>query len=229
MKNIKTKLLALGMATMMVASATGCSFSFSFGGGKFSKASKKITNAAKEACDAEKASNKQRKAILKGSAITSGDFEDGAYCTLTSSEAENYELTLQCAEAGDLKNVTIFYKIVDNDGILSAVYELVDKDLAQDYYDELIDNINENVFSDERMEQLDYYSDHEWGIDDENDDEFMAFNRTEEGDGCDICYVKIDGAVVTYIYCSGHMSGDVYDEFFDFIEAAGCPDPESLV
>lgn len=229
MKNMKSKLLALGMATMMVASATGCSFSFSFGGSKFSKASNKMVKSAEEACGAEKVSSKQRKAILKGGA-TSGGFEDGAYMKFSSSEAEGFELVLQCAEAGDLKNVTIFYKIDDNFGIMAAVYELDDKDLAEEYYEELVETADDSLFSDERMGQLDAtFSDHEFGIDDEKDDEYLAIQRTEEGDGCDIVYAKMDGKVVTYVYCTMEVSSDLYDESLEFLEGIGCQDPEELL
>ncbi|MBQ0011399.1 MAG: hypothetical protein KBT07_01685 [Clostridiales bacterium] len=229
MKNIKTKLLALGMVATMIVGATGCSFSFSIGGSKYSKASKKFTNAAKEACGAEKANSKQRKAFRQGD-IDADGFEDGVYCVFSSSEAEGYELTLQCAEAGDLEGVTLFYKIEDNHGIMAAVFDLENKDLAQDYYDGYLEECQDNLFSEERMEQLDAaFTDHEWAVDDDAEDEYLAIQRSDEGNGCDIVYLKVSGTLVYYVFYTGSCGSDVYDEFLDFMDEADFPNPEGLL
>ncbi len=228
MKNIKTKLLALGMVATMIVGATGCSFSFSIGGSKFDKASKKLTNAAKEACGAEKAGTKQRKALLSGD-ITTEDFEDGVYCNFSSSEAEGFELNLPCAEAGDLDDFTLFYKIQGNHGIMSAVFELEDKDLAQEYFEGYVEDTNSFLFSEERMDQLDStFSDHEWAVDDSADDEFIAMQRSEEGNGCDVVYLKVSGKLMYYVYYTGDCE-DFFEEFQDFMAEAGYPDPEGIL
>lgn len=226
MKNVKTQALALIMTSALIFGVTGCSFSINFGSGKkFNQASKKMINAAQTACDAEKANSKQRKAIMKGNTANE-DFSDGAYYNFTTSEAKSYELQIQSSEAGDMDRATLFIKNDSNNNQIGAlIVEVDDEELAHDYFEDYIEYSEVEAFSSERLEQLEAQcSDFEWAIDDSSDDEYIAILSSEELDGCQAVYCKVDGKVFTYIFVSAEVSSDMYDEFFDFLEEADYPD-----
>lgn len=214
------RIAVAGMAIVLCMSAAGCSL---LGGSKYKKASKKLIKAAEKACDAEEASKKQKKAIVT-SDRNSPVLEDGAYITFTGEEYDDAKSENSQYDDGEISNATMFMKTEDGSGIAAGVMEFEDKDLASDYYDMMVEDVNE----DEIEEIADYYEDFVYFFEEEDEEVSFMYDNADDGKANGM-YIKLNGNVIIMVAYTGTDDCDLLDEFYDFMREAGYPDFEEML
>lgn len=214
------RIAVAGMAIVLCMSAAGCSM---LGGSKYKKASKKLIKAAEEACDAEEASKKQKKAIV-ASDINDPSLEDGAYVTFSGEEYDDTKSENSKYDDGEVTNATMFMKTEAGSGIAAAVMEFDDKDLAADYFDLMTEDVDEDEIEDYAA----YYDDFVYFFEDEDEEVSFMYDNADEGKSNGM-YFKLDGKVIIMLAYTGADDCDLLDEFYDFMREAGYPDFEEML
>lgn len=210
------------MAAVCVMGMTGCA-----GGGKFKSTSSKIQKAAINSADASEASKKQKKTMMSSGFEPSDDiFSDGCYYTLSSDEAKESTFGLDCVEEGDVKNAFIFVKSEEGSYVIAEVYELADKDLAQDVYDELLGSLEVDEKS---LKKKAKSSDLEYGFGEESDTKYSVLAISDEQNMATGIYLKLDGKVVTVAAYVGKADADIYTEYLDVMFDSKLEDMEGLL
>ena len=217
------KMIACGMTIILTVSMTGCSL----GGNKYKKASEKMIAAAENCCDAEEMSKSQKKKIIKNDLMTNiTKAGESVYVTLGQDDLDKMDDDEDGAfSIENFKNVTIFMR---NDeklqgAITSMVFEMVDKDVAEELFDYYVDSMRLK----ERKKEWKHASEGEFAIDDESDDT-VAFIASVDN-YCMSGYIHIDGKIVTVCSFSGDPETDVLEEYYDFMREAGFRDMEALL
>ena len=216
------KILATVMAAVCVMSMTGCS-----GGGKFKSTTNKIQKSAINDADASEASKKQKKAMMSDSFDPSDDiFNDGCYYTLTSDEAKESTGGLDCVEEGDIKNAFIFVKSEEGSYVIAEVFELAEKEIAQDVYDEFLGTLEVDEKS---LKKSAKNSDLEYGFGEDSDTSYSVLAISDEQNKASGIYLKLDGKVVIVAAYNGNADADIYTEYLDVMFNSKLEDMEGLL
>lgn len=197
------KIIALGLTAAMAFTLAGC-------GSAFKSTSNKIAKALDDA-DYEK---------IEEDDYDEDDMEDyakdGFYVTLTDEDniedlADSFDF-----DEDDVKSVFAACKM-DKDGVLMAmVYEFSDKDAAQDFYDDMVDEAEDEVDDAE-----------EWDaeVETNEDDDFFQYASVMDDKDWDIYLatyedVRINGTTVSVITVMAESKkADILDEMDSICEA----------
>jgi hypothetical protein len=203
---------------------TGCSLF----GGKFGSQSSKLKKAAEKVCDAEKASDKLKKQLIKNKADPE-DLEDGAYVTLNSDEAEDADFGFEALDGEEIKKAFVFMKVQEEGSLIAMVIQSEDEDMCEDLIEEMEETYN--MIDDDLIQVYQDYG-YEAVMGSEDDDAYYAKIYKIIGSGLDdagACYVKGDGKIITVVIYTGISETDLFDEFLDFMNEAKLTDMEELL
>ena len=216
-----------GFACVMAVSMTGCSL---VGGGAFKKQVKKITETAEDVCDAEEASNKQRKSILKNVSMKNV-FEDGLYMTLDEDEISEMKDGLDSIDPDEIKSAFAFMKAdpSTDSSIVLMVLEVNDEDMGEDIIDEL-----SKMYGDIDSNLIKQYEDagYEAAFGCEDDDGYYAAMLYINGEAVDLAsgaFVECNKKIITIVIYNGAGQTELLGEFYDLMDDAGLADMEDLL
>ncbi|MCR5274965.1 MAG: DUF4358 domain-containing protein [Clostridiales bacterium] len=223
------KLVSCALVLTMVLSLAGCSKSSGFGSIK-----KKTVSALEKTCDAEEASEKTKKKLIKNNMETADNLlSDGKYVVLTAEDLEDIDVDDDVEDEFDFnmedcKNILFYIKEEGNEQMHVAVVEMNDKETAQDYFDTLEDGLRIKQMKKElKNAKADY------GIVSEDDLVAVMYQMASERGGrrqTSGCYLNIKGNVVTMTqYVGSGKDDDILDEYYAFMNEAGFYDMEALM
>lgn len=152
------------------------------------------------------------------------NIEDGLYLTVTKkSDLKDFCKILGAGDADDMKSLFMGLRQTDDDSIFKvAVFEFGDEDLAEDFFDELID-CEVDSFKDlgMTMEELSNFLGDDFAINDEEDDLWQvaySIDMAMKVEG--YAEVRLDGTAVIWIEAVAFeddidtIIGDM-DDFYD--------------